>query len=97
MTSHHDPPAGPAGNSTPDPGRARPRGWRTAALLAAAAPLAAALASAPAAVADAAPTAASATRPGHTLASNLLATTTLPAMACNPSPCDTKIPAAAGD
>jgi hypothetical protein len=99
MTSSHDLLAHPASLTSPDPGRpARPRGRRAATLLAAAAPLAAAaLATAPAAAAFA--TAAPPAAHGHTLAAELLTTTSLPATtagtAC--SPCDPKIPALVGD
>ena len=91
MTSDHDLPAHPAGN----PGPARPRGRRAAPLLAAAAPLAAALATAPAAVAFA--TAAPPAARGHTHASELLATTALPATTTGAALTDPKIPEAAGD
>jgi hypothetical protein len=77
MTSSHDLPACPAGNTSPDPGAARPRRRRAAALLAAAAPLAAALAAAPAAAAFATSTPPAAR--SHTHTAELLAASALPA------------------
>jgi hypothetical protein len=96
MTGRPDPPAGSSGSITPDPGRARPRNWRAAALLAAAAPLAAALAGAPAAVAvtvAVAPTAGH----RHAQAGELLVTATLPVTTIATSGGDPKIPEAVGD
>jgi hypothetical protein len=99
MSSSNDLPARPAGTASSVLGPARVRGRRLAALLAAAAPLAAALATAPAAAAfaTAAPAEASMTRPSHTLAAELLATTTLPATTARTAITDPKIPAGVGD
>jgi len=96
MTSGHDLPTRPAGATLPS-GPDRPRRRRTAALLAAAAPLAAALATAPAVAAFATPTPPVARSYTHT--AELLSTAALPATTartvCNP--CDPKIPAMVGD
>ena len=99
MTSSHDLPAGPAGTTSPALGPVRVRGRRAAALLAAAAPLAAAaLAMAPVATAHAAVLpAASTARPSHTLAAELLITTTLPATTAKAGGTDPKIPTFVGD
>jgi hypothetical protein len=95
MTSSHDLPAGPAGNTSPGAAPARPRGRRAAALLAAAAPLAAALATAPAALAIATATPAAAHSPTH--AGTLLTTTTLPATTAGTGGTDPKLPPLVGD
>jgi hypothetical protein len=90
MTSSHDLPACPAGNTSPDPGAARPGRRRAAALLAAAAPLAAALA---AAFATSTPPAAR----SHTHTAELLAASALPATTAGTAFTDPKIPEASGD
>jgi hypothetical protein len=95
MTSNHDLPAHAADTTSPDSSPARPRGQRTAALLAAAAPLAAALATAPAAVTVATTAPLPAHSQTHTAA--LLTTATLPATTAGTGGTDPKLPPFVGD
>jgi len=99
MTSNHDLPARPPVPTSPDPGPARPRGRRAAALLATTAPLAAAaLASAAVAMASAAaPPAASTARPSQAPAAELLNGAALPATIAGMATTDPKLPPYVGD
>jgi hypothetical protein len=94
MTSDHDLPVPPAGNTPPGSHPTRTRRRRAATLLATAAPLAAALAAAPA-VATVAATAAPAAARTQALTAELLTAGTLPATTAGGT--DPKLPPLVGD